>query len=65
LESEVNATVNHLQNDEIIKEDYEPDTEKIFQYLFDKHSVCSVEDVKIEWIEEAILAIADQENAKL
>jgi hypothetical protein len=65
LEQEVSSTVNSLSNDERIAEDWEPDNEAIFQYLFDSYSVCTVDDLSSGWVEDAVLTIADREGKKL
>lgn len=65
LEREVSWTVNHLQNDDKVVEDWEPDNDKIFQFLFDTYSVSSVDDLHSDWIEDAVLVLAEMEGKKL
>jgi hypothetical protein len=64
LEQEVSAFVRHEEG-ETIEEDWEPDLDKVFEYLFDIHSVSTVEDCNVDWIGDAVLAIADKEGKKL
>jgi len=65
LEGEVSSTVNSLQNDDRIKDDWEPDNDKVFSYLFDTYSVCRIDDLDGDMIEDAVLTVADKEGKKL
>lgn len=65
LEREVSSVTNSLQNDDQIKEDWEPDNEKIFQFIFDTYSVCNIDDLQTDMIGDAVLALAELEGAAL
>ena len=65
LEREVPWHCNHLQNDGRIQDGFDCPVEDVARYLFDVHSVNNVEDLSGEWIEDAILDIADQNGVKL
>jgi hypothetical protein len=64
VEDEVSSFIRRNGGD-TIEEDWEPDNDKIFQYLFDTHSVSCIDDLDSSWIEDAVLAIADKEGKKL
>lgn len=64
LEDEINSIVRRWEGD-VVEEDYEPDHEDIFKYLFDVHSVSSVEDLRYEWIEDAVSTVAERDGKKL
>lgn len=65
LEQETSSLTVHLQNDERVADDFEADVDEVARYLFDEHSVSSIDDCNSDWIEDAILAIADREGSKL
>lgn len=64
IESVASSFVSRNEGD-TIAEGWEPDYEKIFEHLFREYSVSRVDDLNYEWIEDAVLAIADEEGKKL
>jgi hypothetical protein len=64
LEDEV-ASVIRRNEGETIEEDFEVETGEVARILFDDHSVSSVEDVDMGWIEDAVLDLADKAGKKL
>lgn len=64
LEDEINSIVRRKEGDEI-EEDFEPDHDEVFEYLFREHSVSCVEDLRNEWIEDAVLTVAEKAGKKL
>ena len=58
LGNEVSSTVNSLQNDDQIKEDWEADNDKVFDYIFDTYSVSSVDDLTTDMVGDAVLTLA-------
>lgn len=53
------------RNEDKLVEDWEPEPSQVFEYLFDVHSVCHIEDLDNGWIEDAVLAIADKEDKRV
>jgi len=64
LDQEVSAFVRQHEGD-TIAEDWEPDKDAIFQYLFDVHSVSHIDELDNAWIEDAVLTVAEREGKKL
>jgi hypothetical protein len=64
LEDEVSSAIRR-NVDERIKDGFECDTEEVYSYLFDVHSVNRPDEVDSEWIEDAVLAIADKKGFRL
>ena len=65
LGNEVSSTVNSLQNDDQIKEDWEADNDKVFDYIFETYSVSHIDDLTTDMVGDAVLTIAKKEGATL
>jgi len=65
IENSIGSVVVSLQNDERIKDDFDPDMEKVFEYLFEVHNVSTVDECDYDWLTDAVVTIAEREGAKL
>lgn len=65
IEREVSAICVRFQNGEEIKDDFEANPADVARILFDEYSVSHVDDLSYEWMEDAVLTLAEKEGAKL